>query len=289
MSNETATWVDNSPARLNELIAQYPSIAIDELTLISELSESAFLLWQKVQSQREYVKLKYPMAEPGQISLIENLSASNFAIWRALAEHGSSDMCRACLQDKVGSKVTIGTNGSAPLRVLRHLGFKITRGRRADGCLTHLGTQTWQRLSSPLPDISLFKSRALYNKEEWDKIKKVLGSKDSFTGSRSDYLEVDHRVPFGRLAGSENKVDVSSDQSILGSYQALTREHNAQKREACLRCISTGKRSVFLGMPYWYEGDERFDAKLGCNGCGWAFPEKWKSALLESASKTIDK
>jgi hypothetical protein len=58
----------------------------------------------------------------------------------------------------------------------------------------------------------------------------------------------------------------------------LTRVNNQIKREACKKCISRGVRQPSLtGVNYFYEGTSIY--KGSCEGCFWAYPEKWRNSL----------
>lgn len=238
---------------------------------------------QRVTEQAAVVRRLFPDATAWQVTVLSQFAASHFAVWRALAEHGPTDMCRACLQDAVGAAARLGNNGSGLLRSLRQRGLAITWGKRGPGCTQHEGTTTWQKLSPALPDKTRFTSRALYTLTEWDQLRRVIGNRDAFTGSGAVGLEIDHRVPMTRISGAEQKVDVDDPNAISDRYMGLTREHNTTKREKCRSCVETGQRPAFLGIPYWFAGDAAWDENIGCNGCGWAYPEQWKSSIAHAA------
>lgn len=58
----------------------------------------------------------------------------------------------------------------------------------------------------------------------------------------------------------------------------LTKRNNNIKREACKKCIETETRQPsFMGIDFFYKGSEKYEGT--CNGCFWAYPEKWKKEL----------
>lgn len=236
---------------------------------------------RKAQQRRDVTNL-FPLAEEWELDVLSTLPTGEFAIWLTMAKHGTSDMCRSCIQDAVRSVVELGTNGSGPLRNLRKRGLDISNGKRRSGCPKHVGVTTWQALRNPMPDASGSSSRAVYSAVERKKMLKILGGRDAFTDTGGVELEIDHRVPFQRQVGTEPKVDVDNYAEVSEHYMCLTRSNNTMKREKCLSCISTEKRPAFLGMPFYYDGSEDYDATVGCVGCGYAYPEEWKAQLLSS-------
>lgn len=105
----------------------------------------------------------------------------------------------------------------------------------------------------------------------------LFDNRDAFTGaSISSVAEIDHKVPWTRL---EEDIDatVLSDVEIRQHFQLLTREHNLLKDRACGHCKLYGKRPPFLGIPYWYKGNEEYCGD--CEGCGWYDGEKWRKSL----------
>jgi len=108
----------------------------------------------------------------------------------------------------------------------------------------------------------------------------VLSETDAFTGAVvKSSLEIDHKVPFDRLqegAGDIN-VDGLSDRQIADHFQILTRDHNLLKDRACQSCMKTGLRPPFLGIEFWYEGNEHYFGS--CIGCGWHDGVAWRQKL----------
>ncbi len=59
----------------------------------------------------------------------------------------------------------------------------------------------------------------------------------------------------------------------------LSRENNLLKSRSCEKCVKTGKRQPFMGIKFFYKGNEKYTEDLGCEGCGWHNPKKWKEEL----------
>jgi len=91
-------------------------------------------------------------------------------------------------------------------------------------------------------------------------------------------IEIDHRVPEVRWDDSEQNLDNSAlDSELTSRYMLLVREHNLLKSRFCERCKKTSVRQPFLGINYFYQGDNIY---LGsCIGCGWFHPSHWKASL----------
>lgn len=235
------------------------------------------------EEQAAAVRAILPHATDDEVASVAALNRKRFAIWRALAVHGTGEKCGLCIQDEIGADLELGTNGSGPVRDLRNLGFDITDGRRGVGCATHPGVVTWRALRHPLPNYERAHISARYTSAQRVQIRRALGNRDAFYGTAVSNPEIDHRVPLSRLNGEEVPVDTADPEAIRGRYQPLSRANNTYKREQCNKCEMTGIRPPFLGIAFWYEGDETYDEAVGCNGCGFAYPEKWKAALEAAA------
>ncbi|MBU4482046.1 hypothetical protein L6278_02670 [Candidatus Parcubacteria bacterium] len=93
-------------------------------------------------------------------------------------------------------------------------------------------------------------------------------------------IEIDHRIPEIRWKTSEeNLPEDLTDEEIEERYMLLVREHNLLKSRKCEKCKKTGIRQYLLGIKFFYKGDEKYNDKLGCVGCGWHNPEKWREEL----------
>lgn len=81
-----------------------------------------------------------------------------------------------------------------------------------------------------------------------------------------------------------------SDSELKNKFQLLTREHNLWKSRYCEHCNKTNERGTFIGINFFYEGDELWDNEIasdnerGCVGCFWFNPENWRYNLNEFLS-----
>ncbi|NMV48347.1 hypothetical protein FOL85_02350 [Lactobacillus reuteri] len=76
------------------------------------------------------------------------------------------------------------------------------------------------------------------------------------------------------------------------------KSNRSKKREACRRCVLSGKRQCPFGIKYFYKGDEDWDpnipqkgkeAEAGCVGCGWYDIEKWRQELNKQLEEDKNK
>lgn len=105
----------------------------------------------------------------------------------------------------------------------------------------------------------------------------------------------DHKfseVRWDKNTKAENPMDMSDDE-VIQKFQLLDNQRNQQKREVCRNCFQTGKRGVIYGIPFFYEGGEKWDDKIpavgkiaekGCVGCAWYDIERWRSELIKLLS-----
>jgi len=115
------------------------------------------------------------------------------------------------------------------------------------------------------------------------RVRKLYDNKDVFDGSTpSMTLEVDHRIPEVRWNEPEDfNFEEMTDEEIKKHFQVLSRKNNLLKSRKCESCVKTGKRPKFMGIDYYYKGDENYEEDVGCKGCGWYNPEKWRESLNE--------
>jgi len=98
-------------------------------------------------------------------------------------------------------------------------------------------------------------------------------------------LEIDHRVPQVRWTTNEdiNKPNMSDDE-IIDKFMLLTRANNLLKSRICESCVKTGKRGkAYKSIAFWYVGEEKYSDEIGCIGCFWHNPTKWR----EEANKRL--
>lgn len=107
-------------------------------------------------------------------------------------------------------------------------------------------------------------------------------------------LEIDHRFPQIRWLHDEATNDPSMPETeIRRKFMLLSRGNNLLKSRFCERCLKTGKRGLFPGIYYWYEGEENWSSEIdphderGCEGCFWYNPYRWRKEINTLIMKTL--
>lgn len=149
----------------------------------------------------------------------------------------------------------------------------------------HCGCNTIHRGLASLEIITEgTRARASLPKALTDRVKKHYDNIDAFTlrVEAPGKLEVDHRFPQVRWTTDEDVNDIHmSEEEIENKFMLLTRENNLLKSRFCENCKNTGKRAKGYGIPFWYVGGENWDDNIGCEGCFWFSPEKWRAKVKE--------
>ena len=128
------------------------------------------------------------------------------------------------------------------------------------------------------------------------RIIKVLKGVDVYENVANPHCLPDHKFSEIRWDKSTKSVnpDNMTDEQIKQKFQLLTNQRNQQKREVCRNCFQTGIRGTIYGIPFFYEGTDRWDndipkigkeAEKGCIGCPWYDIQEWRSKLIEALAK----
>jgi hypothetical protein len=194
---------------------------------------------------------------------------------------------RCCLRARLQEQgIDIG-QPAAQIRDLRASGVNIPKQPSKGYCDTHNRTDTLDMLEAPYITGNDY-ARAIYSPKEIKSIQTLLGNTDAFTMIRvSTALEVDHRIPVGRMMLSdevkESRVNATDFEAVNKQYQLLTRETNLYKSRMCECCVDTEtKPAAFLGIeiPESMGGSQPFvEGKNDCSSCPFAFPEKFRNNI----------
>lgn len=117
------------------------------------------------------------------------------------------------------------------------------------------------------------------------KIISELGSKDVFFNSvrPSNEFVIDHKFPSQRWEKPETDNNQLSYSDIKNKFQLLTNQSNMLKSRLCDDCCRTGIRPDFLGIKWFYHGNENWVSNnkigSGCYGCPWFDLEEWKNKI----------
>ena len=93
-------------------------------------------------------------------------------------------------------------------------------------------------------------------------------------------LEIDHRTPQVRWTSNEGDNTSLTDEQIKEKFMLLTSPNNLLKSRVCEECAKTNKRGRgYKEIAFWYLGDENYTDDIGCVGCFWHNPSKWRKEL----------
>lgn len=93
-------------------------------------------------------------------------------------------------------------------------------------------------------------------------------------------LEIDHRTPQVRWTKNEEDNTNLTDEQIKEKFMLLSRPNNLLKSRICEECVKTNKRGKgYKEIEFWYKGTEEYDDSIGCEGCFWYSPSKWRMAV----------
>lgn len=115
------------------------------------------------------------------------------------------------------------------------------------------------------------------------RVRDLYNNRDAFDlSSPGGTPEVDHRKPRVRWEEPEDfDYENMTDEEIREHFQILSGRNNLMKSRKCEQCVETGKRPPFLGIKYYYEGGEDYEDDIGCEGCGWYNPHKWRAEVVD--------
>jgi len=72
----------------------------------------------------------------------------------------------------------------------------------------------------------------------------------------------------------------------------FNRENNLWKSRYCERCKQTDIRGTFIGINYFFVGQQKWSSEIppdneqGCVGCFWHDPGTWRASLNEVLSQS---
>lgn len=96
----------------------------------------------------------------------------------------------------------------------------------------------------------------------------------------ANQLEIDHRISQVRWNSNEDDNSNLSDEEIIAKFMLLTRANNLLKSRFCEECAKSGKRAKgYRIIEFWYKGSENYEESIGCEGCFWFNPTKWREEL----------
>lgn len=147
----------------------------------------------------------------------------------------------------------------------------------------HCGTNTIHRKLKTTEIIETgLKARTSIPPQIAKRAKELYGCVDEYSVrvEPANQVEIDHRVPQVRWTSNEEDNSNLSDEQIIEKFMLLSRANNLLKSRICEECVKTGKRGKgYKVIEFWYEGGEAYSETLGCVGCFWHNPTKWRDEL----------
>ncbi|MCI0331353.1 MAG: hypothetical protein L0196_10510 [candidate division Zixibacteria bacterium] len=183
-----------------------------------------------------------------------------------------------------------GTQPAKAIQVIRQHGFDIEK--KTIYCPVCKDKTVHRRLVSTVPIATPYTRTQLPVKLR-ERILEYYKNTEAITLREMvpNQLEVDHRFPQVRWSKVEKFDPDMPDEELHKMFQLLTRQHNLWKSRYCENCKKTGERGTFIGINYFYEGNEKWDPNIpeddekGCIGCFWYHPENWRKSLNEKIER----
>lgn len=186
-----------------------------------------------------------------------------------------------------------GTQPAKAIQIIRQYGYDIEN--KTILCEICKDKTVHRRLTSVEP-VNLPINRLALSQNLRKRVLNLYNNTEAITLRQEtpNLLEVDHRFPQVRWSAPESFDENMSDEELKNRFQLLTRANNLWKSRYCERCKITSERGTFIGIKYFYEGDERWDENIpddderGCEGCFWYNPDKWRKSLNDLIQKEKD-
>ena len=193
------------------------------------------------------------------------------------------NMCMDNLNEWVCSSCATqgGDKPAAIFKLLRNKGYvfeETSKGRYDKKMFCPLcgESHTHYKLLSSKPCVDGEDINPITQKQQMRAIS-LLNNVDAFTSWKAPAnVMLDSKIPAIRM---DKQIDISTltDEEIVNQYQLLSAEHIALKEKACRHCKKYGIRQPFMGVRFYYAGNDIY--KGTCEGCGWYDGLKWTYEL----------
>jgi hypothetical protein len=195
--------------------------------------------------------------------------------------------CMECLAKQIKDKTD---SGNHLWKLFEDEGYELVKpkGRNSawkEYCSVCERTTSFRQLVKPVPIYATRGNlhRTIFTKDDKERIWKLYNKRCPIFGSSIAHygdIEIDHRSPAKIISEQETKLKDLTDEQVVEKYMPLYKHINQVKRNKCSTCLSTKKRpEAPLGIKFWYQGGEDYTDDVNCQGCAWAYPEKWGKAL----------
>lgn len=209
----------------------------------------------------------------------EDRTSETFKVFEAL--FSGEWECRVC-----GPVPKVNAQPAARIRDIKKRGFFIASKRKSCGNCRKKTMHDLLVMATSPKDLIKTEFRKPISPYLSERILKALKRKEIvFNQLRtSRELVIDHKFPSQRWSQPEtDNHDDMSDQNIKKKFQLLNNQTNLLKSKECDRCVVEGIRGQFMGIRWYYSGDESWikekDDESGCIGCPWYDVRKWKEEL----------
>lgn len=194
-------------------------------------------------------------------------------------------VCRTCGTGKINDQP------AARIRDIKKRGYLIaTKTRDCQTCksrtyqdiLILLTIDTQQRQEFRLPIDEATKARIINILNHKDAVFDVVRNAREFV--------IDHKFPSQRWNAVESKNHPNmSEQEIRAKFQLLTNQTNMLKSRFCDECVKTGNRASFMGISWFWMGDNKWSGEAmgnetGCKGCPWHDIDLWRQKLIRKVT-----
>lgn len=208
-----------------------------------------------------------------------NQKSQTFKVFNALLS-GEWE-CRVC-----GPVPKVNPQPAARIRDIKGYGFFVASKRKQCKQCQKVCMHDILVMIISLKEVIKVKFRKPISKQLNQNILKVLKSTESvFEQVRtSKELVIDHKFPSQRWLKPEtdNNTDMP-DEDIKKKFQLLNNQTNLLKSRECDRCVSQNIRGQFMGIRWYYSGNEKWEKEIddetGCVGCPWYDVAEWKEQL----------
>lgn len=179
-----------------------------------------------------------------------------------------------------------GSQPAAYIRDFRDEGFEFVSNTGGRGeydrryCDTCGEQTTHRRLKYPFPSEKPITRQEMPESFK-QRVRELYDNQDAFDLSTPGGTpEVDHRRPRIRWDEPEDfDYENMTAEEIREHFQILSGKNNLLKSRKCEQCVETGERPLFCGIDFYYEGGREYTEEIGCEGCGWYNPHKWRDAV----------
>jgi hypothetical protein len=258
------------------IVGNYQGLSLTE----AEVKETAGVFWDplKRESREEWI-----VSASGEW---DDRTSETFKVFEALLS-GEWE-CRVC-----GPVPKVNAQPAARIRDIKKRGFFIASKRKSCGNCQQKTMHDLLVMATSPKNLIKTEFRKPISSCLNEKILQALNRKeivfDQVKTSRE--LVIDHKFPSQRWSKPEtDNPDDMSDENIKRKFQLLNNQTNLLKSRECDRCVAEGIRGQFMGIRWYYSGNERWDKERddesGCIGCPWYDVREWKEQLRNAIRKS---